>query len=63
MPDGWRSAIWSTVLPQHFTATVCPPIGLPDPGLTLTASTPPLIASREAQVGRVNGVDGADLRR
>src|ERR1022692_735160 len=45
IPDGARSSISSTVRPQHLSATVWPPIGLPEPGLTLTASTPPLIAS------------------
>ncbi len=37
----------STVRPQHLRATVWPPMGLPEPGLTLTASTPPEIASRK----------------
>ena len=47
MPDGSRSTIWSTARPQHLIATVWPPIALPDPGLTFTASTPPPIASRK----------------
>src|SRR5438045_2601562 len=37
--------ISSTVRPQHLIATVWPPIGLAEPGLTLTASTPPPMAS------------------
>src|ERR1022692_4704650 len=46
-PDGSRSSISSTVRPQHLSATVWPPMGFPEPGLTLTASTPPVIASRK----------------
>ena len=37
----------STVRPQHRIAAVWPPIGLPEPGLTFTASTPPAIASQK----------------
>ena len=37
----------STVRPRHLIATVWPPIGFDEPGLTLTASTPPVIASRK----------------
>ena len=38
----------STVRPPHvLSATDCPPIGLPDPGLTTTDVTPPLSASRK----------------
>ena len=36
----------STVRPQQCTATVCPPIGLPEPGVIPAVSTPPAIASR-----------------
>ncbi len=36
----------STVSPQQRTATVWPPIGLPEPGVMPAASTPPASASR-----------------
>src|SRR6478752_3610073 len=44
-PDGERSTISSTVRPWVWMATVSPPIGLPDPGFTLTDVMPPASAS------------------
>jgi hypothetical protein len=47
MLTGWRTSISSAVRPHDFTATVWPPIGLPEPGLTTTVVTPPASASRK----------------
>ena len=41
IPAGERSTMSSTVSPQQRTATVWPPIGLPEPGVMPAASTPP----------------------
>src|SRR5262249_52384357 len=46
-PAGERSPMSPPVRPQQGMAPVGPPIGLPEPGLTFTASTPPAIASRK----------------
>ncbi len=47
MLHGWAKTISSTIRPQDLIATVCPPIGLPEPGLTTTEVTPPDSASRK----------------
>ena len=46
IPAGERSTMSSTVSPQQRTATVWPPIGLPEPGVMPAGSTPPASASR-----------------
>src|SRR5512132_3998154 len=49
MPLGARRTISSTVRPALRTAAAWPPMGLPDPGLTFTVSTPPATASAKAR--------------
>ncbi len=45
MLQGWASSISSSIRPQDLTATVWPPIGLPEPGLITNEVTPPANAS------------------
>ena len=47
MLQGWASSISSTIRPHVFTATVWPPIGLPEPGLITTEVMPPASASEK----------------
>jgi hypothetical protein len=44
-PTGARSTMRSTMRPCVRSTVACPPIGLPDPGLTPTVVTPPASAT------------------
>src|SRR5699024_447417 len=66
LPEGSRSTMSSTTRPWVRIATVRPPIGFPEPGLTFTAVTPPMTASSKptsvaltASIARTAAITGS----